>query len=324
MRNLVIGSFFLSLAGSIWGGMFIAVRLSIFVIPPVPLVWMRYGTALLALIILMLMTHSSWHIDKKDRKLLVLSALSGQVLSIVTQETGTMMTSAQTGSVITAATPAFMVVFGYFLLHEKLTAGRIASVLLATIGVLFVVFDPDNFTVNPLGGASLFVAAVTWAFMSVLLKFLSKYSVITVTFYSVLIAFLTLTPYGLYWLLTAADYAAMASPSVWGSVLYLGFISTTAGFCLWNKGLLYMDAFLRGSSCSSSRLSERSSAGCCSQSPSPSNSGSASRSLRPASCSRCAVAIRRLPRSSRAITATASTINYACIRSLFVVYLFSR
>ena len=205
MRNLVIGSFFLSLAGSIWGGMFIAVRLSIFVIPPVPLVWMRYGTALLALIILMLMTHSSWHIDKKDRKLLVLSALSGQVLSIVTQETGTMMTSAQTGSVITAATPAFMVVFGYFLLHEKLTAGRIASVLLATIGVLFVVFDPDNFTVNPLGGASLFVAAVTWAFMSVLLKFLSKYSVITVTFYSVLIAFLTLTPYGLYWLLTAAD-----------------------------------------------------------------------------------------------------------------------
>ena len=68
--------------------MFIAVRLSIFVIPPVPLVWMRYGTALLALIILMLMTHSSWHIDKKDRKLLVLSALSGQVLSIVTQEAG--------------------------------------------------------------------------------------------------------------------------------------------------------------------------------------------------------------------------------------------
>mgnify|MGYP001169893159 FL=1 len=324
MRNLVIGSFFLSLAGSIWGGMFIAVRLSIFVIPPVPLVWMRYGTALLALIILMLMTHSSWHIDKKDCKLLVLSALSGQVLSIVTQETGTMMTSAQTGSVITAATPAFMVVFGYFLLHEKLTAGRIASVLLATIGVLFVVFDPDNFTVNPLGGASLFVAAVTWAFMSVLLKFLSKYSVITVTFYSVLIAFLTLTPYGLYWLLTAADYAAMASPSVWGSVLYLASSRRRLASASGTRASSTWMLLLRGSSCSSSRLSGRSSAGCCSQSPSPSISGSASRSLRPASCSRCAVAIRRLPRSSRAITATASTINYACIRSLFVVYLFSR
>ena len=61
-----------------------------------------------------------------------------------------------------------------------------------------------------------------------------------------LIAFLTLTPYGLYWLLTSADYAAMSAPSVWGSVLYLGFISTTSGFCLWNKGLLYMDASLGG------------------------------------------------------------------------------
>ena len=246
VRNLVIGSCLLSLAGSIWGGMFIAVRLAIFVIPPVPLVWMRYGTALLALTILMVITHSSWHIDKKDYKLLLLSALSGQVLSIVTQETGTMMTSAQTGSVITAATPAFMVVFGYVLLHEKLTAGRIISVVLATIGVLFIVLDPDNFEINPLGGLSLFVAAVTWAFMSVLLKFLSEYPVITVTFYSVLIAFLTLTPYGLYWLLTSADYAAMSAPSVWGSVLYLGFISTTAGFCLWHKGLLYMDASLGG------------------------------------------------------------------------------
>lgn len=123
MRNLVIGSCLLSLAGSIWGGMFIAVRLAIFVIPPVPLVWMRYGTALLALTILMVITHSSWHIDKKDCKLLLLSALSGQVLSIVTQETGTMMTSAQTGSVITAATPAFMVVFGYVLLHENSRQG---------------------------------------------------------------------------------------------------------------------------------------------------------------------------------------------------------
>ena len=157
-----------------------------------------------------------------------------------------MLTSAQTGSVITAATPAFMVVFGCWLLQEKLTAGRIASVILATVGVFFIVFDPDNFQVNALGGLSLTVAAVTWALMSVLLKFLSKYSVITITFYSVLIAFLVLAPYGAYWLPTAADYEAMAAPTVWSSVLYLGFISTTAGFCLWNKGLLYMDASIAG------------------------------------------------------------------------------
>ena len=60
MRNLVIGSCLLSLAGSIWGGMFIAVRLAIFVIPPVPLVWMRYGTALLALTARHKMKYLGW------------------------------------------------------------------------------------------------------------------------------------------------------------------------------------------------------------------------------------------------------------------------
>ncbi len=246
MRNYILGSVLLSLAGSIWGGMFIAVRLSVLVIPPIPLVWMRYGTAVIGLIFLMIYGRHSLDIEPKDRKTLVLAALIGQVASIVTQETGTMLTSAQTGSVITAATPAFMVVFGCWLLHEKLTAGRILSVILATIGVLFIVFDPDNIRLNVWGGLSLFVAAVTWALMSVLVKFLAKYSVVTVTFYSVLLGFLVLTPYGLYWLLTSADYTAMAETPVWGSVLYLGLISTVCGFCAWNKGLTYMDASIGG------------------------------------------------------------------------------
>lgn len=82
--------------------------------------------------------------------------------------------------------------------------------------------------------------------MSVLLKRLSKYSTIAITFHAVWIAFLLLTPYSLYWLFVHGDPAAMAAPTVWGSVLYLGVVSTTAGFALWNKGLLYMDASLGG------------------------------------------------------------------------------
>ncbi len=246
MRNLLLGSLFLSLAGSIWGAMFIAVRLSIQVIAPVPLVWMRYGVALLSLLVLVTFLHESLSIARKDWKRVFFVALIGQTTSIVTQETGTMLTSAQAGSVITAATPAFMVVFGAWLLHERLSAGRIASVFLATVGVLLITFDPESFSVTPLGGLFLTVAALTWALMSVLLKSLSCYSPITVTFHAAWIAFLLLTPYSLYWLLTAGDFAAMDVPSVWGSVLYLGIVSTTAGFALWNKGLLYMDASLGG------------------------------------------------------------------------------
>ena len=118
LRNLIIGSVLLSLAGSIWGAMFIAVRLTVGVITPVALVWMRYGIALVPLVLIMLHQRISWKIERRDWILMLVTALTGQTLSIVTQESGTMLTSAQMGSVITAATPAFMVVFGCLMLHE--------------------------------------------------------------------------------------------------------------------------------------------------------------------------------------------------------------
>ncbi|SHE45206.1 DMT family transporter [Schwartzia succinivorans] len=247
MRNLIIGSILLSLAGSIWGAMFIAVRFTVGVITPTALVWLRYGVALVPIILIMLYQKSSWKIEPKDRKLLLLSALTGHTLSIVTQESGTMLTSAQMGSVVTAATPAFMVAFGCLILHERFNFSRLLSVVLATAGVLLIVVDPENLQTGSLmGGIYLIVAAVTWAFMSVLIKLLHRYSAFTITFYSVLIAFLALTPYGLWWLISEADFAAMAAPHIWGSVLYVGVISTTAGFVLWSKGLTYMDASIGG------------------------------------------------------------------------------
>lgn len=247
MRNLIIGSILLSLAGSIWGAMFIAVRFTVGVITPTALVWLRYGVALIPIILIMLYQKSSWKIEPKDRKLLLLSALTGHTLSIVTQESGTMLTSAQMGSVVTAATPAFMVAFGCLILHERFNFSRLLSVVLATAGVLLIVVDPEKLQTGSLmGGIYLIVAAVTWAFMSVLIKLLHRYSVFTITFYSVLIAFLALTPYGLWWLISEANFAAMAAPHIWGSVLYVGVISTTAGFVLWSKGLTYMDASIGG------------------------------------------------------------------------------
>ncbi len=247
MRNLLIGSILLSLAGSIWGAMFIAVRLTVGVVTPIALVWMRYGVALIPIVLIMLYEKTSWKIERKDTPLMLVTALTGQTLSIVTQESGTMLTSAQMGSVITAATPAFMVVFGCLMLHERFNISRLVSVVMATAGVLLIVADPENLqTGSILGGAYLFVAAVTWALMSVMLKLLSRYSVFTLTFYGVLISFAVLSPYGLWWLFCEADLSAMAVPQIWGSVLYVGMVSTTAGFVLWSKGLQYMDASIGG------------------------------------------------------------------------------
>lgn len=240
------GAICLSLAGIIWGGLFLAVRLVVGSIEAVPLVWCRYILAFFALYALGSYRHVDWRIQRKDWKLVALVGLIGQTLSIVTQESGTLLTSAQTGSTITAATPAFMVVFGCWILKEKMTLGRIMSVVLATIGVMLIVYDPDNFQVNLWGGILLMTAAITWALMAVFLKLLEHYSPIVLTFYGLIVALICLAPYSIWWLATQGDWNLLLSPTVLLSIGYMGVISTTGGFVLWNEGLLYMDASTAG------------------------------------------------------------------------------
>lgn len=158
-----------------------------------------------------------------------------------------MMTSAQMGSIITAATPAFMVIFARLLLHESLTPGRILSVALATVGVLAITIGPGDVEAGSFWGSlSLVVAALTWALMSILLKKLPQYPTVVVTFYGVLVALALLSPPSLWWLAASADWDALLAEPILLAVLYLGVVSTFGGFCLWNMGLREMDATVSG------------------------------------------------------------------------------
>ncbi|KRK91881.1 hypothetical protein FC88_GL001008 [Companilactobacillus futsaii JCM 17355] len=117
--------------------------------------------------------------------------LIGDTISIVAQETGTMFSSAQLGSV----TPAFMIVFSWPLLRIKPTKGKWISLSLAILGVVSIV--GFHFTGNNLllGVIFLLIAGLTWALMSVLIELVDKkYSIIQVTFLGTLVAIVCLTP----------------------------------------------------------------------------------------------------------------------------------
>jgi drug/metabolite transporter (DMT)-like permease len=116
------------------------------------------------------------------------------------------------------------------------------SVLLATIGVLLIVGIGDVNMSSTLGGIALFIAALTWALMSVLVKRLpSDYSQIVVTTYSILVALIVLTPFVLP-RLHEINIFQLTDPTIWGGLLYLGIVSTACGFLLWNRGLQMLNA----------------------------------------------------------------------------------
>ncbi len=242
MRNKGIGAIFLSLAASIWGAMYVVVKVVVEVVPPLELVWIRYLIAVIALGIIGIVMKQSWTIAKKDWLIIFLVGLIGNTISIVTQEMGTMLSTAQMGAMITATTPAFMVVFARFILQENITIKKCLSIVLATIGVGIIVGNGQIDITQQLGGFYLLVAALTWAFMSALVKKVpSHYSQIVVTTYSSIVAVILLTPFILPRLKDLA-LTTILQPTISGGLLYLGIVSTAGGFLLWNKGLQLMNA----------------------------------------------------------------------------------
>lgn len=242
MMKKYIGPIYLTLAASIWGGMYVVSKIVLVVISPIELVWLRYLVALFTLGLIGVATRQSWQIQRQHIPLIFSIGVIGYFISIWAQFVGTQLSSAQMGSVITSATPAFMVIFAHILLKERITLRKALSVCLATIGVLLIVGIGDMGKSSQMGGVILGIAALTWALMSVLIKKVpTDYSQLVITTYAILIATVVMTPLAIAQI-RLDELHLLMQPTVWVGILYLGIVSTAGAFFFWNKGLQMVDA----------------------------------------------------------------------------------
>lgn len=245
MRQNLMGAICLSLAASIWGGMYVVSKYVLNFIPPLTLVWLRYVIAFVFLFIILKTVHSKSEkhvtIGKRDWLLLGWIGFIGYFISIAFQFIGTKLTDAHTAALITSATPAFIVLFAKRVLKERLTVQKTIAMLLATIGVVVVV-GWDTKIGNYFWGSLILVgAAITWALLSVYVKLASKrFSSLTITTYAVMFAIVFTTP-AMLWELRS-NVLAFQNIFVLLGVIYLGVIATAGAFFLWNKGMELMDA----------------------------------------------------------------------------------
>lgn len=242
MIKKYIGPLYLTLAASIWGSMYVVSKVILDVVSPIELVWLRYVIAIFSLGLIGIVTRQSWRIRRQHIPLIIAIGVIGYFASIWAQFAGTQLSSAQMGSVITSATPAFMAIFAHFLLKEKITVRKTLSVCLATIGVLLIVGIADLGESYRLGGVILGIAALTWALMSVLVKKVpGEYSQLVVTAYAMLVATVVMTPLA-FMQVRPEEIQSLLQPAIWGGILYVGVVSTAGAFYFWNKGLQLVDA----------------------------------------------------------------------------------
>lgn len=242
MSDSLRGSIYGILAASIWGGMYVVSDVVLEIIPPFTLLTLRL---VLGWSVLFIFLRRSELPRPEGREWWCLFGVGmvGFGLSLGAQFIGTDLSTAVNGSLITSASPAFILIFAWLILHESLTNRLIGAVILASIGVI-VIIDPAQAEFGSktfLGDISLAVAAVTWGLYSVLVRWVSRgWDTLVITS----IAFmggLSLTIPAAAIELSQESVGKIDIPIVLG-VLYLGVVSTAGAMWLWNRAFALVEA----------------------------------------------------------------------------------
>ncbi len=231
-------------AASIWGGMYVVSKVVLDIIPPFSLVTLRLVLGALTLA-LVLWIRGFPGLPRKQAFEVLGVGLIGYGISLSLQFLGTKLSTAANGSLVTSATPAFVLIFAWMLLRERITALRLVALVLATLGVVAVI-DPRSARLDPelfLGNVSLIGAAVTWALYSVLVrKVTQNLAVIPFSLVAFLGGLPVSVPAAAWELKTTA--IGEISLGVVAGVLFLGIISTALAMVLWNSAFALVDANL--------------------------------------------------------------------------------
>lgn len=234
-------------AAAIWGGMYVVSKVVLEVIPPFSLLTLRLIMGAIALGIVIYFRNkksgTKFTITKEFFWTSFLVGFVGYGISLGFQFVGTKLSTASNGSLVTSATPAFVLLFAPFLLGEKSTPRRIIALVISTLGVLAVI-DPRNAELSPSlfwGNMSLLAAALTWALYSVLVRKVSKSMDLLTSSTIMLLGGLPSSIALGIWEINSQGIGTI-TPSIIGGLLFLGIISTAIAMFLWNYAFAELPA----------------------------------------------------------------------------------
>ena len=229
-------------AAAIWGGMYVASKVVLDVVPPFTLLTLRLLLGIFSLLPFVWRAGGIRFTRQQWKQVLGVGVV-GYGVSLGFQFVGTKLSTAANGALVTSATPAFVLLWAAWILGERITRRRLLALGLATLGVI-IVLDPRSAHLSTglfWGNLSLVMAALTWALYSVLIRKVTRgldvLPVSVVTFLGGLP--LTIPAAGL-----EMNTLGLGTLS-WGavlSILYVGVISTALAMYLWNTAFARLEA----------------------------------------------------------------------------------
>ena len=242
-QNTLMGLFAGLAAASIWGGMYVVSKVVLEVIAPFALLTLRLIMGAITLGIVIYFRKNKTTLTKELFWKSALVGFVGYGISLGFQFVGTKLSTASNGSLVTSATPAFVLLFAPFLLSERTTTRRILALAVSTLGVIAVI-DPRTAELSPSlfwGNMSLLAAALTWALYSVLVRKVSKsVDLLTSSAIMLLGGLPSSLLFGM-WEIQTQGIGKITIGIIFG-LLFLGIISTAIAMFLWNYAFAELPA----------------------------------------------------------------------------------
>lgn len=221
----------------IWGTTFISTKILLAEFQPVEILFSRFLIGLLALCL----AHPRRLRGTTRRQELTFAAagLCGICLYYLLENIALTYTMASNVGVITSVAPFFTAIASHlFLDEERPRASFFIGFVLAIAGIALISFNGSKLELNPAGDLLALLAAMIWAFYSVLTKKISAYG------YSTILTTRRVFCYGILFMLPTLfflpfqlELTRFADPVCLFNILFLGLGASALCFVTWNFGV---------------------------------------------------------------------------------------
>lgn len=176
-----------------------------------------------------------WADTWRDEAFLTVAGFMGGTLYFLAENTALDYSITSNVALIVCTTPVLTVLLTSLCYKERLTHKLIVGSVVALLGVGFVVLNGTVLKIHPLGDALALVAALAWAFYSVVIRrFDGRYSTWFVTRKIFFYGILTMLPFIACGMGGGLHLDKLAIPVVTGNILFLSVVASMLCFYSWN------------------------------------------------------------------------------------------
>lgn len=219
----------------IWGTTFISTKILLVGFQPVEILFFRFVMGFIVL--LMLSPKRLKTANRKEELTFAVAGLCGICLYYLLENIALTYTLASNVGVIISVAPFFTAILAHLVIksEEKLRLQFFTGFIVAMVGIVLISFNGQELELNPIGDLLAIVAALVWAFYSILTKKINSfgYPVILTTrrtfFYGILFMLPTLFFFDF-----QLDLSRFGELTYLLNLLYLGLGASALCFVTWN------------------------------------------------------------------------------------------